>query len=236
VNYVSNDIRGYNSWIGESGGTLKKSLLAAVLDNGPSGASDLVVVLIIIFVLVVVLLFLVRVLLDGGSLALLGRRAGGLALCLFALVDVDLLLVTGLVFGGQRFVLGLLGIGVAVPATAQLLGDVADRAVGHDRLHLGSLIVAEPEKGRQGPFRGIGVLHALSLLALLALWRLVGRHFIVVPFLVLLGHVMEALLFLVGHGLPAVGTFAREFGKDHTFIGMFLLVLFTAGLHEIRIG
>jgi len=56
--------------------------------------------------------------------------------------------VTGLVLLGHGFVLGLdLRVGVG-PPLAQLLGDIANAILRVDGLHLGPLIVAEPEEGR----------------------------------------------------------------------------------------
>jgi len=201
--------------------------------------SNLIVVFIII--VVIFLLFFVRIfwwrrcrlaLLRGwGSLSLLGSWA-----TTTRLIDIVLLLVSGLVLGGKGLVLRLLLISALVPSSAQLLGDLSDGGLLKCLFDTGSLIVTEPEEGRQGSLGGIGVLYSLSLLALLTLRWLPSGHLAFVSFLVLLGHVVESFLLLVAHGLPSVGALSRELGEDNIFAGVLLLVLLSARLDKVGIS
>jgi len=193
----------------------------------------------LVVVLIVILVFLIVVIIVSGRwfATALGRWLGGrsLASCL-GLIRLDLLLVASLVLGGERLVLGLHVSVNVLPATTEFLGNVADARVGHDHLHLGTLVVTEPKEGGQRALRGIGVLGTLALLALLTLRGLVVGHLGLVSLAVFVRERVEALLLLVGHGLPAFSTLLGELGEDDILIGVLLLVLLAAGLHEEGVG
>ena len=88
---------------------------------------------------------------------------------------------------------------------------------------------AKQEEGRWRPFRSVGIFF-LSLLVTFR--RNIIFHLPVAASFVTFCHVSELGLFLGRHGLLSLGTFLGKLCKIDWGVGVLLLVLLEAGLHE----
>lgn len=94
-----------------------------------------------------------------------------------------------------------------------------------------------PEEGREGALGSIGVLGLFALATpSFGLSRFIITHLPVKALLVLLSHFLEPLLLLVTHSLPALSALLGELGEDDILVGVLLLVLLAARLHEESVG
>lgn len=96
-------------------------------------------------------------------------------------------------------------------------------------LDLWAMFGAKQEEGRWRPFRRIGIFF-LSLLVTFG--RNIILHLPVIASFVTFCHIFKLGFFLGRHGLPSLGTFLGELSEVDRGIGVFLLVLLPAGLHE----
>lgn len=94
---------------------------------------------------------------------------------------------------------------------------------------LWAMFRAKQEEGRWRPFGSIGIFF---LALLVTLGRDVIFHLPVIASFVTFCHLFKLGLFLGRHSLPSLGALLGELGEVDRGIGVFLLVLLPAGLHE----
>lgn len=94
---------------------------------------------------------------------------------------------------------------------------------------LWAMFRAKQEEGRRW---SLGSIWIFFLSFLITFGRNIVLHLPVITSFVALGQILKLRLFLGRHGLPSLRTFLRELGEVDRRVGMLLLVLLPAGLHE----
>lgn len=94
---------------------------------------------------------------------------------------------------------------------------------------LWAMFRAKQEEGRRW---SLGSIWIFFLSFLITFGRNIVLHLPVITSFVALGQIFKLRLFLGRHGLPSLRTFLRELGEVDRRVGMLLLVLLSAGLHE----